>query len=319
MSQRWDRLELLGTGASGKVWRAYLRSTGATLAAKRIEMHRDLSASQSGRSALLAALHELDTMLSLPPCLHIIRLYGSQVEEEELEGARQPRQYLTIFTELAVGGSVASLVRRVGALEEAVVRSFTRQIALGLQFLHSHGVLHRDIKGANVLLAGEGGDTIKLADFGNAQYLVKFIDQAASPQDAAGRPGQASVASVTCCCSLWGSSSSEGSSSSNSSSSSSTSNSSSSSSSSSSSKGEEDKDQLKQKQKQRQLQEEALQRAQRSDVVSLEALRGRLAGTPHFMAPEVIMQLPNVNLPSDIWSLGCTVLEMLTGEQPWGA
>jgi serine/threonine protein kinase len=310
MAQRWDRLELLGIGASGKVWRAYLRSTGATLAAKRIEMQRDLSASQSGRSALLAALHELNTMLSLPPCLHIIRLYGSQVEEEEQEGAPLPRQYLTIFTELAVGGSVASLVRRVGALEESVVRSFTRQIALGLQFLHSHGVLHRDIKGANVLLAGEGGDTIKLADFGNAQYLVKLIDQAASPQAAAGRPGQANVASVSCCCTLWGSSSS-GSGTSNSSSSSS----SSSNSSDSNSMG----DGGKERQKQKQLKEEALQRAQRSDVVSPEALRGRLAGTPHFMAPEVIMQLPNVNLPSDIWSLGCTVLEMLTGEQPWGA
>jgi serine/threonine protein kinase len=52
-----------------------------------------------------------------------------------------------------------------------VIRTYTHKILCGLQHLHQHQVIHRDIKGANILVNQHG--EIKLADFG-ASELVEF-------------------------------------------------------------------------------------------------------------------------------------------------
>lgn len=62
------------------------------------------------------------------------------------------------------GGSIAHLLKKFGPFREEVVRNYTRQILLGLQYLHDHNIVHRDIKGGNVLIDDVG--TVKLADFG---------------------------------------------------------------------------------------------------------------------------------------------------------
>lgn len=62
------------------------------------------------------------------------------------------------------GGSVAALLNNYGAFEEALVRNFVRQILQGLSYLHEREIIHRDIKGANILVDNKGG--IKISDFG---------------------------------------------------------------------------------------------------------------------------------------------------------
>ena len=63
-------------------------------------------------------------------------------------------KHLHIFLEYVPGGSVAHLLANYGAFEEALVRTFVRQILRGLAYLHENEIIHRDIKGANILGKG---------------------------------------------------------------------------------------------------------------------------------------------------------------------
>ncbi|XP_022862192.1 mitogen-activated protein kinase kinase kinase 5-like [Olea europaea var. sylvestris] len=54
-------------------------------------------------------------------------------------------------------------------MTESIVRNFTRHILSGLAYLHSKQTIHRDIKGANLLVNASG--VVKLADFGLAKHL----------------------------------------------------------------------------------------------------------------------------------------------------
>lgn len=71
---------------------------------------------------------------------------------------------LNIFLEYVPGGSVTALLSNYGAFEEALVKVFVRQILMGLAYLHARDIIHRDIKGANILVDNKGG--VKISDFG---------------------------------------------------------------------------------------------------------------------------------------------------------
>lgn len=58
---------------------------------------------------------------------------------------------LTMPIRYVPGGSVAALLRNYGAFEEPLVKTFVRQIVQGLAYLHDRDIIHRDIKGANIL------------------------------------------------------------------------------------------------------------------------------------------------------------------------
>ena len=106
---------------------------------------------------------------------HIIRYYGVETSEEEIG----------IVMELAAGGSVADLIKKraaAGAGPEGVTRTELREIleqmANALDYLHGQGVVHRDIKADNILLAhapGAGPLRIKVADFGVAAALSSTL------------------------------------------------------------------------------------------------------------------------------------------------
>ncbi|KAJ9467509.1 Mitogen-activated protein kinase kinase kinase ANP1 [Diplonema papillatum] len=76
---------------------------------------------------------------------------------------------MNIFMEYVPGGSLLQLLKQFGPLGDVVASAYTEQILLGLAYLHRQGVVHRDIKCANILLTTEG--LCKLADFGSAVQL----------------------------------------------------------------------------------------------------------------------------------------------------
>ena len=70
---------------------------------------------------------------------------------EPLQDSHSDGKHLHIFLEYVPGGSVAHLLSSYGAFGEALVRTFVRQILRGLAYLHENEIIHRDIKGANIL------------------------------------------------------------------------------------------------------------------------------------------------------------------------
>lgn len=65
------------------------------------------------------------------------------------------------------------LLRHKGPLPEALVKKFTRQTLIAVDFLHNNGFIHRDIKGGNLLL-DKPQLNIKLADFGISKQMDKL-------------------------------------------------------------------------------------------------------------------------------------------------
>jgi len=74
-----------------------------------------------------------------------------------------------IVMEYVENGSLARIVSSFGPLDEHVMANYIKQILHGLQYLHEQGIIHRDIKGANILISKLG--TIKLSDFGISKIL----------------------------------------------------------------------------------------------------------------------------------------------------
>ena len=85
------------------------------------------------------------------------------------------------------GGSIHSLLTKFGSFDEKLIRVYTRQVLQGLAYLHEHNLVHRDIKGANLLVDAQG--TVKLADFGMATKILAGIDdRSAALMEMAGTP-----------------------------------------------------------------------------------------------------------------------------------
>jgi len=78
-----------------------------------------------------------------------------------------------IIMEYVPGGSVRHLLNKFGKLHEKTVQKYTKELLEGLTFLHSKGIVHRDIKCANLLVDNDG--VIKLSDFGASKRLGSTI------------------------------------------------------------------------------------------------------------------------------------------------
>ncbi|KHG27990.1 Mitogen-activated protein kinase kinase kinase 2 [Gossypium arboreum] len=202
---RWKKGKLLGRGTFGHVYVGFNSESGEMCAMKEVTLFSDDAKSKESTKQLMQEI----ALLSRLWHPNIVQYYGSEKVDDRLY----------IYLEYVSGGSIYKILQEYGQLGELAIRSYTQQILSGLAYLHSKSTVHRDIKGANILVDPNG--RVKLADFGMAKHIA----------------GQSCPLSFK--------------------------------------------------------------------------------GSPYWLAPEIIRNPSGCNLAVDIWSLGCTVLEMATTKPPW--
>ena len=90
-------------------------------------------------------------------------------------GSSQEGPNLNIFLEYVPGGSVSSMLNNYGPFEESLIVNFIRQVLIGVAYLHNKNIIHRDIKGANILIDTKG--CVKITDFGISKKLSPLSKQ----------------------------------------------------------------------------------------------------------------------------------------------
>ncbi|KAL0332663.1 UNVERIFIED_CONTAM: Mitogen-activated protein kinase kinase kinase [Sesamum calycinum] len=205
-SSKWRKGRLLGRGTFGHVYLGFNSENGQMCAIKEVKVVSD---DQSSKESLKQLNQEM-ALLSQLSHANIVQYYGSDLIEDRL----------SLYLEYVSGGSIHKLLQEYGPFGEPVIQNYTRQILSGLAYLHGRNTVHRDIKGANILVDPNG--EIKLADFGMAKHVYSFV-----------------------------------------------------------------------------------------------FFNAIIQRKPLLDGPEVVMNTNGYSLPVDIWSLGCTVLEMATSKPPW--
>lgn len=218
---KWMKGALIGQGSFGSVYLALHTVTGELLAVKQVESPSPgvASANDQKKKSMIDALKREIGLLRELQHPNIVQYLGCSSSAD----------HLNIFLEYVPGGSVQTMLNSYGALREPLVRSFVRQIVTGLAYLHGRDIVHRDIKGANILVDNKGG--IKISDFG--------ISKKMEASNVLGGGGAVNSKN-----------------------------------------------------------------------------RPSLQGSVFWMAPEVVKQTKYTR-KSDVWSLGCLVVEMMTGNHPY--
>ncbi|KFP08956.1 Mitogen-activated protein kinase kinase kinase 3, partial [Egretta garzetta] len=170
----WRRGKLLGQGAFGRVYLCYDVDTGRELAAKQVQFDPESPETSKEVSALECEIQLLKNLQHE----RIVQYYGCLRDRAE--------KTLTIFMEYMPGGSVKDQLKAYGALTENVTRKYTRQILEGVSYLHSNMIVHRDIKGANILRDSAGN--VKLGDFGASKRLQTICMSGTGIRSVTGTP-----------------------------------------------------------------------------------------------------------------------------------
>lgn len=152
---KWMQGALIGQGSFGSVFLALHAVTGELMAVKQVEVPSNTGSHlDKKKESMVAALkREIDLLRELQH-ENIVQYLGSNSDDE----------HLNIFLEYVPGGSVAAMLNSYGQLQEPLIRTFVRQILAGLSYLHGRDIIHRDIKGANILVDNRG--KVKISDFG---------------------------------------------------------------------------------------------------------------------------------------------------------
>lgn len=172
---RWQRAEMIGSGSFGKVFLGLNLSSGEMMAVKQIHIGPHMG--ENGAELLSSIQREVALLQGLRHP-NIVTYLG--VERDEAEGT------LSIFLEYVAGGSIHALLARFGALNEKLARRYVRHITQGVAYLHAHRIVHRDIKGANVLVDHQG--VCKLADFGASRKIADILGGSNDARSLKGTP-----------------------------------------------------------------------------------------------------------------------------------
>uniref|UniRef100_A0A3Q2V4Q9 non-specific serine/threonine protein kinase n=1 Tax=Haplochromis burtoni TaxID=8153 RepID=A0A3Q2V4Q9_HAPBU len=156
----WDIVETIGKGTYGKVYRVTNKKDGSQAAVKVLDPINDVDEEIEA---------EYNILRSLPNHPNVVKFYGMFHKSDKLTGGQ-----LWLILELCNGGSVTELIKgllmRGQRLQEPVIAYILCSALLGLQHLHNNRIIHRDVKGNNILLTTEGG--VKLVDFGVSAQLT---------------------------------------------------------------------------------------------------------------------------------------------------
>ncbi|XP_077952269.1 myosin-IIIa isoform X5 [Gasterosteus aculeatus] len=159
-TEAWDIIETIGKGTYGKVYKVLNKLDGSKAAVKILDPVHDIDEEIEAEYNILKALSDH---------ANVVKFFGMYYKKDVKCGDQ-----LWLVLELCNGGSVTDLakgmLKRGDRMDEAVVAYILHEALMGLQHLHVHKTIHRDVKGNNILLTTHGG--VKLVDFGVSAQLT---------------------------------------------------------------------------------------------------------------------------------------------------